>query len=282
MRASRFVSAAVSLAAVVVAACFLNACLLAVPAEAQQEPTGSEFVDEILQEEKEHYGERHYDDPYYDDADREAEYQRKVEEQERLLAEEEERIARQRAEQRERAFQQELSRMDEDQRKAAQKQKKRDSKIVKRVLRAAEKGDLYASLGLSYREIVIPSRSIGVGALSISIPGFRVMHIPSKSIRKAYRKMSMLVHPDRNRDGRAEEAFIALENAAAILSDEARRAEYDDQLRAARRKRRHDAMQVVVKAMDGVARTTGRTVAVFRKVLGPFAFPVLVIGSLLV
>lgn len=245
-----------------------------------------EYVDEILKEEQEHYGEADggdEDDPYFDeDAAR-----LKEEDAQRLRREEEERIQREQAEkvrqQREAAFEKELSRMNAEQAKEALRQKKRDAKIVKRILRAAKHGNLYATLGLFYKEIRIPSKSIGIfGRFKFTIPGLTLFHISPKAIRKAYRKRSLQVHPDRNRDGRAEEAFIALENAAAILSDETLREEYDEKLRAMRKQRRKEIQDVATKAIDGTFRVTGRTVTVVRKVLGPFAYPTFVIVTLLV
>ena len=47
-------------------------------------------------------------------------------------------------------------------------------------------------------------------------------------IKKAYRKLAMEYHPDRNPDDKkAEEKFKAISEAYAILSDPQKRAEYD-------------------------------------------------------
>ncbi|OEU08798.1 heat shock protein DnaJ, partial [Fragilariopsis cylindrus CCMP1102] len=49
-----------------------------------------------------------------------------------------------------------------------------------------------------------------------------------RDIRKQFRTRAMQIHPDKNNDGRAQEAFIAVENAASILSDKQQRNIYDE------------------------------------------------------
>lgn len=46
-------------------------------------------------------------------------------------------------------------------------------------------------------------------------------------IKKAYRKKSIKVHPDKNKDPKADEAFKKLSQAYATLSDDQKRATYD-------------------------------------------------------
>lgn len=48
-----------------------------------------------------------------------------------------------------------------------------------------------------------------------------------KEIKKAYRKLSLVYHPDKNSAEDAQEIFIEIANAYEILSDEARRKSYD-------------------------------------------------------
>lgn len=48
-----------------------------------------------------------------------------------------------------------------------------------------------------------------------------------KAIKDAFRKLAMQYHPDRNREPGAEEKFKEIAEAYAILSDPAKRAEYD-------------------------------------------------------
>ena len=46
-------------------------------------------------------------------------------------------------------------------------------------------------------------------------------------LKKQYRKLALQFHPDKNRAPRAEEAFKAISNAYAILSDKTKREQYD-------------------------------------------------------
>jgi DnaJ domain len=249
---------------------------------------GAEFVQQVLEEEAAHYGDRD-DNPYATDeqvrAQEEAE-KRERSEQERLRKAEEQRLAHEEADrirrQREDAFEREVSKMNEQQAKKARQKKRRDAKVVQRILRAAAREDHYAVLGLTNVDIRISARSFGIGRWAVRLPGLRLLHASSKDVKKAYRKLSVLVHPDRNRDGRANEAFIALEKSASILSDDALRNEYDEGIRRGREQRQKQATRAVTQTANALWQTTSRAVAVFRTVLGPFAFPVAVLGSLIV
>jgi curved DNA-binding protein len=55
---------------------------------------------------------------------------------------------------------------------------------------------------------------------------------PAEEIKKAYRKLALATHPDRNRqDPRAEERFKEINEAYGILGDAEKRAQYDDHRR---------------------------------------------------
>lgn len=60
---------------------------------------------------------------------------------------------------------------------------------------------------------------------------YSVLGVPSDAsdddIRKQYRKLAMLIHPDKNPHSRADEAFKILANAFDILSDPEKRSDYD-------------------------------------------------------
>jgi hypothetical protein len=212
---------------------------------------------------------------------------RRGRERERLARAEEDRIAREQADrvrrQREDAFEREVSRMSDEQAKKARQKKRRDAKVVSRILRAAARDDHYAVLGLRNLDVRIPPRSIGIGDLfALRFPGLALFRASQKDVRRAYRRLSVEVHPDRNRDGRANEAFIALEKSASILSDDQRRREYDEEVRLVREHRLKQATRTVLQAWSSAIGTVSRAVSAVRTVLGPFAFPVALLGSLVV
>lgn len=240
------------------------------------ESNGDEYVNEILEEERLHYGDR--EDPYLRDDDvlREQQRQAKLNE-ERLTAEKE-----RKRQEREAAFQKELTKMNEAQKKNAQAQKKKDKAIVDSVLKAYNRGDMYGCLGMKYVEFQIPSREIKFAGLKVRIPGVTFLQISSKAVKKAYRNKSRLVHPDRNRDGRAEEAFIALEECASILSDDRQRAQYENQLKQVRNQRREKVFNGLHAGVRGSLSHGKKVFKIVRGVLGPFAFPITVLGCLLV
>lgn len=243
-----------------------------------------DYVKEVLEED--YRNDDDYENPYSTDAEEDKKAKRKQDE-ERGKATKAETLAKQKAEkverEREAKFESELSRMSADKQKAAKKRKKVDAKMVSRVLKAAANNNHYAVLGLTnLLEVKIPSRSVSIGSkVNFTIPGFKLFHITPTKIRRAYKRRAIAVHPDKNRDGRANEAFIAVENSASILSDVKLRTDYDKSVRLLRRQRRQKVTSQAGAAMDvGVSAMT-KGFAVFRSVLGPFAFPVLIVGSLI-
>ncbi|CAF1214027.1 unnamed protein product [Rotaria sp. Silwood1] len=54
-------------------------------------------------------------------------------------------------------------------------------------------------------------------------------HATSIDIRKAYKRLALIWHPDRNKDKGAEEKFKKIKQAYEVLSDENQRREYDQQ-----------------------------------------------------
>lgn len=241
-----------------------------------------EYVRQVIEEEQQHYGAYYEDSPYVDDERLERE-QKEREEQLRLEKEKQEREQAERIRQeRESAFEAEQAKMSEDQRKASSRQRKKDRRIVRQILKAAERGDYYAVLGLKNREIRIPSREFKVAGISLSIPGIVLFEITQNTIRKAYRARTRQVHPDKNRDGRAPEAFVAVEEAASLLSDDAQKRQYDTMLLMSRLKSREEAWKSASSVVQKVGRAGNQGVSVIRRVLGPFAFPAFVITSLLI
>jgi len=257
----------------------------------------SSVYDDYLQEVLEEAQADMEEDNYYDEMSDHEKLRSQFEEDE-LMKEEEERIRREEEamrkeeqlrlarektkQQREEAFEAELRQMTADRQKIALAQKRKDAKVVRRVLRAAEMGDLYGVIGLRNMEFQIPSRTIKLGKMAWTIPGVSLFHISEKVIRKSYRLMALRVHPDKNKDGRAEEAFVAVENAASILSNDDLRREYDEQIREDRRVKIENARRLISNTLSRTLRVSNNAVAVFRKVLGPFAVPVSIIGVLLI
>jgi len=179
------------------------------------------------------------------------------------------RIAEQHRLQREAEFEAEVKRMDAEQRKKALKQKKIDARIVNRILRAANANpepNHYAVLGLRN--------------LELHIGPWHLFHITTKDVKKAYRNGSRRVHPDKNRDGRAEQAFHALEASAAVLSDAEQRRGYDRRIEARRKKRNKRITGTTFGVLDSTRRNTVRVLGTAKRVLGPFSVPVFVLGTL--
>lgn len=256
--------------------------LLNAPAMAQY--ADDDYVKEVLEED--YRNDADYENPYATDDDEER-LKRQREEAEKQRMAEERRLAREAAEkvQRERdaQFEADLSRMSDEKQKAAKLQKRKDAKIVKRVLKAAKNGDHYGVLGLRNMKLAIPSRSISLGSkIKFTIPDFALFQINASTIKRAYRSRAVATHPDKNRDGRANEAFIAVENSASVLSDEKQRKKYDDEVRARRLQLRKKVSGKAGDVMGLVLGCMKKGFAIFRSVLGPFAFPVLILGSLII
>merc|ERR1712159_865075 len=172
--------------------------------------------------------------------------------------------------------------MSEEQRKAAIHLKKKDSRVVRSVLKAAKKNNLYAVLGIRNWNLQIPSRDIKIANFKFTIPGIVFNLTSLKAIKKAYRKRAMAVHPDKNRDGHAQEALIAVENAASILSDKRLRDKYDEEKKLSRLERREESKDLVFNGLAKVMSALRMIFQAIRIVLGPFTTPVLIILAVLI
>eukprot|EP00536_Pseudo-nitzschia_multiseries_P008569 jgi/Psemu1/198418/e_gw1.219.30.1 len=174
--------------------------------------------------------------------------------------------------------------MNEEQRKAALKQKKVDGKKVKSILRANERNNLYQVLGIRNLSLKLPAREVNLGGLvKFTIPGLALLKEPTeKDIRRQFRKRAMEVHPDKNRDGRAQEAFVAVEEAATILSDPKLRKQYDSERKLQREDQLEGYRKVVRKAVAHFWAITRRTIQVFKTLLGPFFLPVVILAALII
>jgi len=179
---------------------------------------------------------------------------------------------------REAAFEAELKKMNDEQRKKAQKQKSKDAKVVKRILKAHTSGKHYAVLGIRNLEIRLGPFYF----FNFSLGPFVLFRAKTKDIKRVYRNLARTVHPDKNKDGRAEEAFQALETSADILTDEKKRSDYDKRIISARRRRNKYAMESVAGVSQLAWRRSVSTLRVAKRVLGPFSTPILVVGALIV
>ncbi|KAL3909757.1 MAG: hypothetical protein SGARI_002437, partial [Bacillariaceae sp.] len=242
--------------------------------------TDEEYVRQVIEEDQQHYGNEYYYGEYQADENiYEKQQQQQRQQREEQLLSEEERLAREQADrlaaERERAFQKELDKMDEDARKKALKQKKRDHRKVQAVLKAANKQDWYGVLGLSNFAIRIPPRSInwaiaGKMRLHLKFPGLTLKGPPTdKDIKRQFRKRARQLHPDKNRDGRAQEAFIMVEHASSILSDPDQRAMYDEELRVRREQQMAAGKKMMNTATRSMWHVSSQVVKTAHMVLGP-------------
>ena len=179
---------------------------------------------------------------------------------------------------REQAFEAELKKMNDEQRKKAQKQKKKDAKVVKRILKAHKANKHYQVLGIHNFEFQIGPLFI----FNFSIGPIVLFRVKTKQIKKVYRNLARTVHPDKNKDGRAVEAFHALESSAAVLTDEKQRSDYDKRIIASRRRRNRYALEKVMTATEFAWNKSCKTFGVTKKILGPFSTPIMVIGALII
>lgn len=194
--------------------------------------------------------------------------------EEELNAEKAEKIRQQR----EARFERELQKMNQDQRKKELAAKKRDAKVVQRILKFHKAGRHYAVLGIRNFEVQIGPYYI----FNLAVGPFALFRVKTKAIKRVYRNLARTVHPDKNRDGRAEEAFHALESSAAILTDDKKRSDYDKRLTSARRRRNKYAIDKLVDVSSVAWNRSAQTVRVAKKFLGPFSTPILVIGALII
>ena len=268
----------------------LAACLFAsstIP-QIRADRMEDDYVRQVIEEDQQHYGDHYNDHTQEDDHDAYNHHRQQEEEyvdEEQRRRDMEEQAAREVAADRERKFQAELDRIDDqEQKKRALKQKRIDGKTVRSVLKAAERNDLYKVMGLRNLTVRIPPFHINIaGAVRFTIPGFTILKGATKDvIKKQFRQRAMMVHPDKNRDGRAQEAFVAVQNAASILSDEDQRQRYDAEWKAFRSSKLESHKQLVATSLAAAWAITRKIVKMVQTLLGPFFVPVLIIGALII
>lgn len=242
-----------------------------------------EYVRQVLEDERELNGEQYYgDDPHIDpehlkkeqETARKLEQNRVKEEQKRAEALKQEQVRMQR----EAEFEAELQKMNDVQKKQAMKQKKQDSKMIRRILKASSLNKHYAVLGLKNMEF-----NVGPYQLFGQVLGpWRIFQITPRHVKVAYRSRSKAAHPDKNKDDRATEAFIAVEGAAAILLDESSKLEYDKVMRIEQENQRKLMMAAVKLVASTIKAYLNKMWWVFRRLVGPFAYPIVVLTALIV
>ena len=220
-----------------------------------------EYVREVLEEEAEFHGQ---DNSYYHEDSK--------------PAQDETSESSRRAQERDAEFEAKVQNLSRQEQKKARQKKKQDARLVSCLLRASGNRDYYAVLGLSRKQ-----------ALSQSIPQWLRRLVPSEKlrffdlsasdIRKAYRSMATRVHPDKNHDGRADRAFMALEDAYSILSDKNQREEYDETWSFQSWDGWNDRQTRVVQTTQATLMTVVRVVTMVKKVVGPFAVPVGILAA---
>jgi DnaJ-class molecular chaperone len=71
----------------------------------------------------------------------------------------------------------------------------------------------------------------GVDAKESGQDFYKILGVPRnatpKQIKKAYRKLSLKYHPDKNKSKNAQSMFVKVSNAYEVLSDEKKRQQYD-------------------------------------------------------
>ena len=246
--------------------------------------TYQKFVEEVISEDELYYNDYEYMNENENQIKRERDELAKEAARSRQFTAEKERIQKQREE----AFADELAQVKED-KTAAKKlmqQKKRDAKIVKRIFKSFQSNDYYAILGIRnfiFSNLQIPSRSITImpNHFVIRIPGFELFNISEKQIKKAYREMAKLVHPDKSKDPRAAEAFLLVEDAATILLNDATRSEYDLMIHVGRNERQKRIANQIGQGIEKFFLMTNTVASLAKKLLGPLTIPVVVLVAVI-
>ena len=155
---------------------------------------------------------------------------------------------------REAAWEQELKAMKKNERQEAIRRRKNDKKVIDKVLKSKS---AYETLSLKPKWYEVWKKE-GVG-------------VSVKQVKKAYRNMAKRIHPDKNQDSRAEDAFDMLQEAYEILSVPESKKAYDRKLILQKQSTREDqlsnAQDMAVNAFERSRLMT----KIVSTLLGPFA-----------
>jgi hypothetical protein len=261
----------------------------------------NEFVQEVVEEDAWHHDQTEGETP-----NSEEEFKRRKIEEELLRQQKQEQQQQQQQEARaeqlrhqaaEEAFVREMESLSAEQQKALRKKRRQDSRIVQRILQAWERQDYYTVLGLrwffpegitlirgrGFVEDASSSRqektkfSLKEAIWHLKWPPLVIMRTSQRKIQQANRKRAMQVHPDKNRDPRSDQAFVAIQDAFAVLSDPVRRRNYEAQRRLDRIAIRQAWKKRYHQFIDATLRPTW---TVFRRFVSPFAVPFFIIAAL--
>jgi hypothetical protein len=263
-----------------------------IPTNGAEDAVNDDFVRQVVSEDQAQYDDHHPQDDGQDSLQKQQSAQESLHQQQRDQQRlEEDRIAAEiRAQnariqkQREAAFATDLARASDKKKQALVRQKNRDAKIARRILQATAAGNHYAVLGLpNNRQLVLPARRIVIvpGHVSVTLPEIKLFDVSSAQIKRAYRERAKLVHPDKSRDGRAVEAFRAVEHAATVLLDASSRAAYDESIVEQRRIRFQLWKQRAFGTVHQTWSVTGQVVITTKRMLGPVAIPILILSALI-
>jgi len=152
--------------------------------------------------------------------------------------------------------------------------------MVNKILKASASKKHYAVLGLRNWELSVGP--LKCWKLQLGKKPYTIRRLTTKQIKSKYRTLARLVHPDKNKDGRAEEAFTALEKSAAVLTNEEERREYDRIERKRARQKREEKMRLVSNVVHLIQTNVLLVIRLAKKIMGPFATPILLLGSLMI
>ncbi|GMI33173.1 hypothetical protein TrCOL_g2591 [Triparma columacea] len=155
--------------------------------------------------------------------------------------------------------------MNKAQRSQAKKKRLQDAKVVNLVLSSP---DHYKTLRLS-RPLWNPWSSFPKSA-------------SPKQVKKAYRDLARKVHPDKNKDGRAEEAFDKIQEAYETLSDKGKKREYDRKEERKRKARKEERKEIAVEGAGKVWGGISTFTRILSRLLGPASTSFFILGALIV
>ena len=109
---------------------------------------------------------------------------------------------------------------------------------------------------------------------SFTLGPYRILHNPTRDIKRIYCNLAKSDHPNKNCDGRAVEAFHALEASAAIVTNDKLRAEYDRRIVAIRRRRGERIKRSIVHVCTLGCKKSVVSYQLTKRNLGPFMSPI--------